>query len=326
MSNDRITSETQNNTGVLADISQNWLDTIQRHLKETSYIKYRNLLYNHILPELGTTYLSGLSTLQVEAFVRKKLKEGRKDQRGGLKEKTVKDIISVLREICLYGEACGEESPCRFDQIRMRQEESPVRILNRTEQETLGRFLLRDGSLTKTGILLSLYMGLRLGEVCALKKEHILFGEKVVQVRMTMQRIQTPGSVGDKKTKVILTTPKSRKSLRDIPIPPILQKRLTDLGNLPERAYLLTGSEERFIEPRTLENIFKRYLKECQMEEINYHALRHTFATRCVERGFDVKTLSEILGHASVNITLNRYVHSSMERKREHMQKLQETW
>ena len=93
MSNDRITSEKQNNTGVLADISQNWLDMIQRHLKETSYIKYRNLLYNHILPELGTTYLSGLSTLQVEAFVRKKLKEGRKDQRGGLKEKTVKGVM-----------------------------------------------------------------------------------------------------------------------------------------------------------------------------------------------------------------------------------------
>ena len=92
---------------------------------------------------------------------------------------------------------------------------------------------------------------------------------------------------------------------------------------MPDNAYVLTGRPDRFIEPRTMENVFKRYLRECHMPDINYHALRHTFATRCIETGFDVKTLSEILGHANVNITLNRYVHSSMERKRENMGRLQ---
>lgn len=89
-----------------------------------------------------------------------------------------------------------------------------------------------------------------------------------------------------------------------------------------ENAYVLTGTADKFIEPRTMENIFKRYLRECRMNEINYHALRHTFATRCIEEGFDIKSLSEILGHANVNITLNRYVHSSMEQKRKHMDRL----
>ena len=91
---------------------------------------------------------------------------------------------------------------------------------------------------------------------------------------------------------------------------------------MSEESYILTGSEERFIEPRSLENIFKRYLKKCSVEEVNYHVLRHTFATRCIEAGIDAKSLSEILGHASVNITLNQYVHSSMEQKRENMKKL----
>ena len=99
-------------------------------------------------------------------------------------------------------------------------------------------------------------------------------------------------------------------------------ERLYELNTLPGEAYILTGDTEKFIEPRTLENIFKRYLKACGMPDINYHALRHTFATRCIEVGFDVKSLSEILGHASVNITLNRYVHSSMEQKRDNMKKL----
>ena len=92
---------------------------------------------------------------------------------------------------------------------------------------------------------------------------------------------------------------------------------------MPQEAYILTGRSDKFVEPRSMENLFKRCLKECRMEEINYHALRHTFATRCIEAGFDVKSLSEILGHANVNITLNRYVHSSMEQKRVNMGKLQ---
>ncbi len=80
--------------------------------------------------------------------------------------------------------------------------------------------------------------------------------------------------------------------------------------------YILTGKSNKFIEPRLLEYHFKNYVKSCELEDVNFHALRHTFATRCVEAGFDIKTLSEILGHVNVNITLNRYVHSSMEFKR----------
>lgn len=120
---------------------------------------------------------------------------------------------------------------------------------------------------------------------------------------------------------MVVTEPKSLSSVRDIPIPNFLMKRLETLRHLPEDAYLLTGSTEVFIEPRTMENILSRYLRECRIEGINYHALRHTFATRCVESGFDAKSLSEILGHSSVNITLNRYVHSSMEQKRKCMER-----
>ena len=137
-----------------------------------------------------------------------------------------------------------------------------------------------------------------------------------------MQRIQNLDGEGKRKTKIIVTDPKSNSSVRDIPIPPFLMERLEGLKSLPEDAYLLTGSAERFIEPRTLEYTLKRYLQDCKMEHVNYHALRHTFATRCMEEGFDVKSLSEILGHSNVNITLNRYVHSSMEQKRKNMGKI----
>ena len=155
-----------------------------------------------------------------------------------------------------------------------------------------------------------------------MKKNNILYNEEILQVRFTMQRIQNFENKESGKTKIIVTEPKSNCSVRDIPIPAFLMKRLENLEDASDNAYVLTGLVNKYIEPRRMENIFKKYLEECQLEVMNYHTLRHTFATRCIEEGVDVKSLSEILGHANVNITLNRYVHSSMEQKRRCMEKL----
>lgn len=302
-------------------LASEWLENSRIRIKESSYIKYRNLLRNHILPEIGEDHLVMLTTERIGIFIRKKLIEGRRDGKGGLSEKSVKDITALLRSICSYGNQLDYDIPCRFELLKFRRSDCEIRILDRSQCAVLERYLLQDRSLVKTGILLSLFMGLRIGEVCALKKENVLYKDAILQIRCTMQRIQDREK-GGKKTKIIITEPKSGNSVRDIPIPVFLLERLYELNTLPGEAYILTGDTEKFIEPRTLENIFKRYLKACGMPDINYHALRHTFATRCIEVGFDVKSLSEILGHASVNITLNRYVHSSMEQKRDNMKKL----
>lgn len=302
-------------------IVRQWLDNVRLRVKESSYVKYNNLVRNHILPQLGSVKAGQMTTAVVEAFVQAKLSGG--NLRGeALSGKTVKDILTLLKEICRYASYWDVEFPCHFELIRLKNCDSQIHILERQEQRKLEKFLMSDESLTKTGVLLSLYMGLRLGEVCALKKENIINKEELLQVRFTMQRIQDVKMSGGRKTKIIVTEPKSSCSRRDIPIPFFLQERLKTLEKSPENAYVLTGTADKFIEPRTMENIFKRYLRECRMNEINYHALRHTFATRCIEEGFDIKSLSEILGHANVNITLNRYVHSSMEQKRKHMDRL----
>ncbi len=298
-----------------------WMENVKLKVKESSYVKYHNLVYNHLIPELGDRPSGKLTTAYVEEFVQKKLESGRKNGKGGLSEKTVRDMLAVLKEICIYTAGCGIEIPCRFELIKVRSCKIETTVLNRQTQQALEQFLLQDNSLTKTGILLSLYMGLRLGEVCALKRGHILYAEQILHVRGTMQRIQNIGKEGHSKTRVVVTEPKSSSSLRDIPIPDFLMERLEQIRNMPDNAYLLTGSTETFIEPRTMENILRRYLQECGIQKINYHALRHTFATRYVESGFDAKSLSEILGHSSVNITLDRYVHSSMEQKRRNMEK-----
>ena len=136
-----------------------------------------------------------------------------------------------------------------------------------------------------------------------------------------MQRLQVDNLVNDKKTQIVITDPKSYSSIRTIPLPDFIMELLKKFQG-SDNEYFLTGESERFIEPRTMQNHFKLYIKEAAIDNANFHSLRHTFATRCVELGFDIKTLSEILGHSSVKITLDKYVHSSFEQKRANMNKL----
>lgn len=304
-------------------LAEQWLENVKFRVKESSYVKYYNLVYNHIIPSLGNIFISDFTTRVIENFIEEKLKNGKKNGKGGLAAKTVKDILVVIKEICFFAEEYNIKLPCRLETIKIRFREPEICIMDKQDQHKLEEFLIRDDSLYKTGILLSLYMGLRLGEVCALQRKHIYFHTEILQIRKTMQRIQTLDQTGGKKTKIIVTEPKTISSIRDIPIPGFLLKRLAILENASPQAYILTGSPYRYMEPRMLEHHFKSCLQQCEIKVVSYHTLRHTFATRCVEVGFDVKSLSEILGHSNVNITLNRYVHSSMEQKRRNMELLQ---
>lgn len=312
----------------LETIVPQWLENSKMRVKESTYVKYVNLTSNHILPLLGDLEAEKLTTDRIEQFIQSRLEAGNKQGRG-MAEKSVKDLLLVLKDICRYAALCDVDIPCRFELIRVRSNENEIQILDKQTQLRLERFLMRDVyNLRKTGILLSLCMGLRLGEICALRKGQILYKEGILQVRSTMQRIQNFNAEVDwkgrenRKTRVIITSPKSACSVRDIPMPGFMVDRLQRLKTSDDDVFVLTGTSRKFIEPRTYENVFKRYLMECNMEIVNFHALRHTFATRCIEKGFDVKTLSEILGHANVNITLNRYVHSSMEQKRKWMNEM----
>ena len=155
-----------------------------------------------------------------------------------------------------------------------------------------------------------------------MKWSDIDINNQIVHVHQTMQRIQTNvADVLEPKTKVVILLPKSDCSVRDIPIPSEILELLI-LNREEGQKFLLTGMEEKYIEPRTLENRFKKIITNCGIQTIKFHGLRHTFATRCIELGFDIKSLSEILGHSSVNITLNRYVHPSMDLKQKNMNKL----
>lgn len=168
----------------------------------------------------------------------------------------------------------------------------------------------------KKAVLICLFTGLRLGELCALKWSDIDFENGVLTVNRTVQRLYAEGN----KTMTVLveTAPKSEYSRREIPLPDSVLRLLSSSEN--DKEYVFGG--DRPLEPRTLQYQFKKILKDADLPDKNFHILRHTFSTNCIEGGTDVKSLSEMLGHSDVQITLNRYVHPSMDTKRQYMEGL----
>ena len=302
-----------------SSISDDWLESLKPQLKPASIARYSNILASYLVPEYGACNLEGITRDDVSSLSRKLLIEG--GIKGtGLAPKTVNSILSVMKNIFDYASSEKGLRTAAIRDISVKQPQKPLRILSRNEQQKFSRYLMGNLTPCNLGILLCLYTGLRIGEICALKWLDIYFEEQHIHVHQSMQRIQIIDG-GDKKTEVQISAPKSDFSIRKIPLPDEMLVLLKS-SQKQDDAFLLTGMVHSFVEPRCMENYFKSAVEECGLEDVNFHALRHTFATRCVELGFDIKSLSEILGHSSVNITLNRYVHPSMELKQMNMNML----
>lgn len=308
-------------SGIFSSIAEEWFLLQKPQWKQSSIVKYRNILNSYLYPVFAEMYVSDITRDCVMSFSSKLLLEGGIHQEG-LSPKTVTGIISVLKNIFEYASQVKGYDVADIKGVSVKQPQKPMRILSRVEQQRLSTLLYGDLNPCNLGILICLYTGIRIGEVCALKWKDISFDEQYLHIYQTMQRLQSE-ECEDRKTKVIISAPKSDCSIRRVPIPDEIFKILKE-HRKADNTYLLTGAIRNYIEPRTMQNRFKSVSKQCGIEDANFHALRHTFATRCVELGFDIKSLSEILGHASVNITLNRYVHPSMELKQKNMNMLSE--
>ena len=306
------------NPDLFSCIAIEWFENIQPQIKESSRNKYWNLLYSYILPKCGSQPLEKMTYDFIESYCNSLLVSGGSKQ-SGLSPKTVADVLSVMRNILKFAVRKGKIIPCDANAIQIKRSTKEIRILSKFEQDKLCKYLYSELNIYNVGILICLFTGLRIGEICALRWEDVSFSEQTIYVHNTLQRIQDRTGE-DKKTKIVITTPKSSCSIRIIPLPDTLVDLLLSHKEV-SIGYVMTNSES-YIEPRTMQNHFKSALKKSGIESANFHAIRHTFATRCIELGFDVKSLSEILGHATVNITMNRYVHPTLEMKKENMQRL----
>ena len=277
-----------------------WLKAVKLKVKLSTYSCYKMKAEKHILPVFGNMDYSKLSEDRLHEFITKKITSG-------LSSKYVCDIVVVFKSMSRYVAKVHNCSDPIRNVVLPKKDKKELSLLSEEQQKRL-RIAHNDSKRTQLAVMLSYNMGLRIGEVCGLMWSDIDFKANTVTIRRTVQRVYNGSS-----TEVIVGTPKSKSSVRTIPMPKAVFETLKQFKS-DDSAYVLSGNE-KFVEPRTLQYRFKSFLKKANLPSINFHCLRHMFATNCVKLGFDVKTLSEILGHSSVEVTLNRYVHSSMERK-----------
>ncbi|MCQ4799660.1 MULTISPECIES: tyrosine-type recombinase/integrase [Blautia] len=302
---------------LFSELSEMWLCSIKSSVRESTWIKYRNILKCNIVPRLGNRNLSEIDYSVISALCNDLMESGGKDQ-SGLATKTVADALSLTKAVIKYASRMKYITDCTALDVSVKVKNASLRILSVQEQQILISELTEELNLPGLGIYLCLFTGIRVGELCALTWDDISLENNMIHIHRTMQRIQTPDS--ERKTAILISKPKSQCSIRDIPIAGALREKLVQQA--VKKGYVLTGNKTSYIEPRTMQNRFKAIVERCGIRDVHFHTLRHTFATRCIEVGFDVKSLSEILGHANVSITLNRYVHPSMELKQKNMDKL----
>ena len=301
-----------------SDVAREWLCYKKPLLKEASLSKYTNIINLHLLPFFRDQDIHNITLEQMESFYNGLLIT--KTVKGtALAPKTTLDILSVMKAILLYATTKKYMNILPVLRYEYRAVPKKLVVLSGRNQKILSTYLCLNLTYRNLGLLICMYTGIRLGEACALSWEDISLTEGYIYIHKTMQRIQKEHN--GKKTMIIITEPKTQSSIRTIPLPRQLIQ-LIKSSKLPMQGYLLTGSYEKYIEPRSYQYHFKKILQQCKIPQTNFHTLRHTFATRCVELGFDIKTLSEILGHSNINITLNRYVHPSFDLKKQNMNKI----
>lgn len=288
----------------LNQAAERFLADKQDDLKRSTLARYTYVLEHYILPVFGAVLLSQLTANQISEFLRRL-------QKNGLSGKSARDVGVLLKSILRYStkklDCPSPGMTVELPAYRRKQ----IDIFYPDEIQRLAQMIMDEPTTTGIGILLTLNTGLRLGELCALQYKDIDLRNGVVHVRKTVQRIRS----GDR-TSLMVLPPKSDSARRTIPLPgdmaALLQKLVQSHPN--GENYLLTGKNVP-MEPRTMQYQYRALLKAAGIPYRNFHTLRHTYASRCVERGIDVKSLSEMLGHADVRTTLQVYVHSSLEHK-----------
>lgn len=301
------------------ELMELWLAERAVRVKGSSYACYAELSEVHICPELGNQNVRDLTSEKLDSFIAGKKEKGRKDGRGGLSAKTIADILFVLKSALKL----AQKKYHYVDAEGVMEVKGPTppkhRVSTFGQQETkrMSKVFLENWNLENASTFLTLNTGIRLGELCGLRWSDIDDRENELHISRTVLRVKN-----GLKTKLIVQTPKSESSERILPIEPELVQRLLALrGNTEKNLYIFSGTSKP-IDPRTVQYRFRKFLTRYDLTVRNYHTLRHSFASRCIEQGMDAKCLSELLGHANIKTTLQLYVHPSMAQKRAFMRQV----
>ncbi len=304
------------NKKTIREIAALWKESKRPYVKRSTFAAYLLTLENHILPVFGDS--PAPDEASVQAFVLEKLDNG-------LCVKTVKDILMVLRMVMKFGEKNGWMPHCEWDIKYPVEDTEPVlEVLSVANHKKILNHIREHFSFPMLGVYISLTAGMRIGEVCGLKWNDFDTVSGIMTVGRTVERIYVT-DCGPRHTELIVSTPKTKKSYREIPMSRELLSIVKPLKKVFNGNFFVLTNSERPSEPRTLRNHYKRMMEDLHIPKLKYHGLRHSFATRCIEAGCDYKTVSVLLGHSCVSTTLDLYVHPNREQKKRCIDKVART-
>jgi integrase len=301
------------NKKTISEIVAVWKIDKKKYVKKSSFSAYTLLIENHLLPTFG--HQQNIEEADVQYFVFQKLETG-------LSQKTIKDILIVLKMILKFGAKNKWLDYTPFDiQFPTEREKHNIEVLNRADQKKIMNYIQEHFTFRNLGVYICLSAGMRIGEVCALTWEDIDIDNGVISVNRTIQRIYVIED-GNRRTELILDTPKTKNSIRDIPISKDLLRILKPFKKIVNPSFFVLTNDVKPTEPRTYRSYYKNLMATLNMPELKFHGLRHSFATRCIESNCDYKTVSVLLGHSNISTTLNLYVHPNMEQKKKAIEQM----
>ena len=294
-------------------IANAWKEYKQHFVKQSSMAAYLLLLNKHILPEFGEC--TELPEHEVQSFVLRKIK-------GGISAKTVKDILIVLKMIVQYGAKNGWINNYSWDiKYPANEQKKELDVMSTDNFKQILAYLQKNFTFQGLGIIITMNTGMRIGEICGLQWGDIDLDTNCITVQRTVERIYV--MEGDKKfTKLVINTPKTQNSCRQIPMSKDLLALVKPLMKVVNKSYYALSNSDKPIEPRTYRNYYKDLLAQLGIPDLKFHGLRHSFATKCIEAGCDYKTVSVLLGHANISTTLNLYVHPNADQKKRCIDKM----
>ncbi|GGC96286.1 tyrosine-type recombinase/integrase [Enterococcus wangshanyuanii] len=298
--------------GQLLDWTNYWLETfVQPKVKGSTYASYKNKMDVHVLSKIGSIKLQKMTQSDIEKLLN--------DMRKTLKASSIRSIFSVFKTCISKAVSLNllTENPCRGIELP-KSERKTVQALSIKDQNRLIKEV--DTNQKFFSIILALQTGLRIGEICGLKWEDIDFEDNTLGVNRTILRIPTTDT-GVRKTEIVEITPKSQNSSRRIPISDSLRAKLLELHEISTSDYVISN-KHKALEPRTVAYRFQVVRKKIGLEKFSFHSLRHTFATRCLEAGGNIATISSLLGHSSTKMTLDCYTNSFLSEERQLVEKL----
>ena len=295
-------------TFTFPQVAAHWKEDKRQYVKKATYAIYLQLLNNYILPAFGGDTPPDETAIQ--SFVNRMLADG-------YSIKTVKDTLLVLKMVLRHGTKLGAWPHIEYTIHFPTQVEkkSAPQALSKADQHRLQEYLRKNFSFRGLGVRICLHTGMRIGEICALQWKDLDINAGVIHVTKTVERIYIVD--GDhREYSLDIDSPKTASSIRDIPISKDLMVIIRPLRKICPGEYYVISNADTPCEPRYYRDWFKKLLRELNITPVRFHALRHSFATRCIESRCDYKTVSAILGHSSISTTLDLYVHPGIDDKK----------